>query len=61
MTLWCDGLVDRRGNSRKRAQSEDVGSDSELTLARSPKRKQADREDKVQETLDKLKEAHSSR
>ena len=33
MTLWCDGLVDRRGNSRKLAQSEDVGSDSELTLA----------------------------
>ena len=36
-TLWCDGLVDRMGNSRKRAQSEDVGSDSELTPARPPK------------------------
>ena len=61
MTLWCDGLVDRRGNGRKRAQSEHVGSDSELTIARPSKRKQADKEDKVQEMVDNLKETRSSR
>ena len=60
MTLWCNGLVDRRGNGRKRAQSEHVGSDSELTIARPPKRKQADKEDKVQEMVDNLKEIRSS-
>ena len=61
MTLWCDGLVERRANSRKRVQGEDVDSDREVTQARPPKKKQADREDKVQETVDNLKETHSSR
>jgi len=60
MTLWCDGLVGRRRSSRKQAQSEDVGSDSELTMARPPKRKQTEREDKVLEIMDNLKETHFS-
>lgn len=60
ITLWCDGLVDRSGNCRKWAQTEDVGSDSEPTISRPPKRKQTDREDKVQEIVDNLKETHSS-
>lgn len=56
MTLWCDGLVGRRRSSHKQAQSEDVGSDSELTMARPPKRKQTERE-----VMDNLKETHFSR
>ena len=47
MTMWCDRLVDRRANSHKQVQSEDVDPDSEMTQATPPKRKQADREDKV--------------
>lgn len=56
--MWCDGLVGRRRSSPKQAQSEDVGSDSELTMARPPKRKQTEREDKVLEIMDNLKESH---
>ena len=38
MTLWCDGLVERRANSRKRVQGEDVDSDREVTQARPPQK-----------------------
>ena len=38
MTLWCDGLVERWPNSSKRAQSEDVDSDREVTQVGPPKR-----------------------
>jgi len=58
--VWCDGQVDRSGSSCKWAQSENVGSDSEPTISRSPKRTQTDRKDKVQEIVDNLKETHSS-
>ena len=61
MTMWCDRLVDRRANSHKQVQSEDVDPDREVTQATPPKRKQADREDKVQEMVDNLKEIPSSR
>ena len=66
MTLWCDGLIDRSGrktDSRKRVRSDDVGSESELAETRPSKRKQpaADREEKVQEIANNLKEIHSSR
>lgn len=61
VTLWCDGLVDRRGagNSRKRPQSDEPGSDSESTVTR-PKKKQVDRDRKVQDIVDDLKGTHAS-
>lgn len=37
MTLWCDGLVERRPNCHKRAQSENVDSDREVTQVGPPK------------------------
>ena len=62
MTLWCDGLVERRANSRKRVQGEDVDSDREVTQARPgpPKRSRQTEKIKYRRTVDNLKETHSS-
>lgn len=64
MTLWCDNLIDRstrKSDGRKRVRSDDVGLESELTETRPSKRKQPEREEKVQEIANNLKVIHSSR
>ena len=48
-------MVGRRRSSPRQAQSEDVGSDSKLAMARPPKRKQTEREAKVLEIMDNLR------
>ena len=59
--VWCDGLVDHLtgpfGGTKRRNKKDDL-EDGDISSKK--KKLQTNREDKVQETVDKLKEKHGS-
>lgn len=58
--LWCDALKDSNQKSNKRATFDDSDSEDDHRCSKSKKRRVTgrDKEDKVQETIEALKEKH---
>ena len=57
VTLWCDGLIVERSGKKGRKRSPD---DADEASTKTKKKKVQERENKVEEIFDKLKEAHSN-